>query len=134
MDIMNGIQHQSMSEISLLYIILLIILCSLVACNFGAGGYEPPEFIICFRSEWNAFYINNVLLNSGESHCALNQVAAVPEDVGTAGALRAVARHLTADDILVCSWSLFLHFSWFLVLFSFGRSIVSFDCHILSST
>lgn len=29
------------------------------------------------------------------------QVAAVPEDVGTAGALRAIAHHLTAKDILV---------------------------------
>lgn len=32
--------------------------------------------------------------------CVL-QVAAVPEDVGTAGALRAIAHHLTANDILV---------------------------------
>lgn len=29
------------------------------------------------------------------------QVAAVPEDIGTAGALRAIARYLTAKDILV---------------------------------
>lgn len=29
------------------------------------------------------------------------QVAAVPEDVGTAGALRAIDHHLTAKDILV---------------------------------
>ena len=29
------------------------------------------------------------------------QVAAVPEDVGTAGAIRAIARRLTAKDILV---------------------------------
>lgn len=28
------------------------------------------------------------------------QVAAVPEDVGTAGAIRAIARHLYAKDIL----------------------------------
>lgn len=34
------------------------------------------------------------------------EVAAVPEDVGTAGALRAVARYLTADDILVVSGDL----------------------------
>lgn len=34
------------------------------------------------------------------------EVAAVPEDVGTAGALRAVAGHLTADDILVVSGDL----------------------------
>lgn len=34
------------------------------------------------------------------------EVAAVPEDVGTAGALRAVAHHLTADDILVVSGDL----------------------------
>ncbi|XP_021812773.1 translation initiation factor eIF-2B subunit gamma isoform X2 [Prunus avium] len=31
------------------------------------------------------------------------EVAAVPEDVGTAGALRAIAHHLTAKDILVVS-------------------------------
>ncbi|KAL5583210.1 hypothetical protein UlMin_015652 [Ulmus minor] len=31
------------------------------------------------------------------------QVAAVPEDVGTAGALRAIVHHLTANDILVVS-------------------------------
>ncbi|KAM1255965.1 hypothetical protein ACFX1Q_030140 [Malus domestica] len=31
------------------------------------------------------------------------EVAAVPEDVGTAGALRAIAHHLTANDILVVS-------------------------------
>lgn len=29
------------------------------------------------------------------------QVAAVPEDIGTAGALRAIDHHLTAKDILV---------------------------------
>lgn len=29
------------------------------------------------------------------------QVAAVPEDVGTGGAIRAIAHHLTAKDILV---------------------------------
>ncbi|KAF9596260.1 hypothetical protein IFM89_008423 [Coptis chinensis] len=34
------------------------------------------------------------------------EVAAVPEDVGTAGALRAIAHHLTADDILVVSGDL----------------------------
>uniref|UniRef100_A0A0D6QX99 Translation initiation factor eIF2B subunit gamma n=1 Tax=Araucaria cunninghamii TaxID=56994 RepID=A0A0D6QX99_ARACU len=34
------------------------------------------------------------------------EVAAVPDDVGTAGALRAVAHHLTADDILVVSGDL----------------------------
>ncbi|XP_057872290.2 uncharacterized protein LOC131078572 [Cryptomeria japonica] len=34
------------------------------------------------------------------------EVAAVSEDVGTAGALRAVAHHLTADDILVVSGDL----------------------------
>ncbi|KAA8549995.1 hypothetical protein F0562_001679 [Nyssa sinensis] len=34
------------------------------------------------------------------------EVAAVPEDVGTAGALRAIARHLTANDILVVSGDL----------------------------
>lgn len=33
------------------------------------------------------------------------QVAAVPEDVGTAGALRAIAHHLTAKDILVSTKS-----------------------------
>ncbi|XP_048232220.1 translation initiation factor eIF-2B subunit gamma isoform X3 [Ricinus communis] len=33
-------------------------------------------------------------------------VAAVPEDVGTAGALRAIAHHLTAKDILVVSGDL----------------------------
>ncbi|PON74137.1 Nucleotidyl transferase domain containing protein [Parasponia andersonii] len=39
------------------------------------------------------------------SHRALfcGEVAAVPEDVGTAGALRAIAHHLTANDILVVS-------------------------------
>ncbi|GMN47125.1 hypothetical protein TIFTF001_016314 [Ficus carica] len=31
------------------------------------------------------------------------EVAAVPEDVGTAGAIRAIAHHLTANDILVVS-------------------------------
>ncbi|KAJ6310181.1 hypothetical protein OIU76_014997 [Salix suchowensis] len=34
------------------------------------------------------------------------KVAAVPEDVGTAGALRAIAHHLTASDILVVSGDL----------------------------
>ncbi|VFR02668.1 unnamed protein product [Cuscuta campestris] len=34
------------------------------------------------------------------------EVAAVPEDVGTAGALRAIDRHLTAKDILVVSGDL----------------------------
>ncbi|XP_039127768.1 translation initiation factor eIF-2B subunit gamma [Dioscorea cayenensis subsp. rotundata] len=34
------------------------------------------------------------------------EVAAVPEDIGTAGALRAVAHHLTASDILVVSGDL----------------------------
>ncbi|KAF9675630.1 hypothetical protein SADUNF_Sadunf09G0052100 [Salix dunnii] len=34
------------------------------------------------------------------------RVAAVPEDVGTAGALRAIAHHLTASDILVVSGDL----------------------------
>ncbi|XP_076947178.1 uncharacterized protein LOC143619033 [Bidens hawaiensis] len=34
------------------------------------------------------------------------QVAAVPEEVGTAGALRAIAHHLTASDILVVSGDL----------------------------
>ncbi|KAG8654987.1 hypothetical protein MANES_05G199900v8 [Manihot esculenta] len=34
------------------------------------------------------------------------QVAAVPEDVGTAGALRAIAHHLTAKDILVVTGDL----------------------------
>jgi len=29
------------------------------------------------------------------------QVAAIPEDVGTAGAIRAISHHLTAKDILV---------------------------------
>lgn len=32
---------------------------------------------------------------------AILQVAAVPEDVGTAGAIRAIAHHLTATDVLV---------------------------------
>jgi len=31
-------------------------------------------------------------------------VAGVPEDVGTAGALRSVAHHLTANDVLVKSF------------------------------
>lgn len=35
------------------------------------------------------------------------QVAAVPEDVGTAGALRAIAHHLTAKDIMVS-----IHILW----------------------
>ncbi|KAK6936922.1 Nucleotidyl transferase domain [Dillenia turbinata] len=34
------------------------------------------------------------------------EVAAVPEDVGTAGAIRAIAHHLTASDILVVSGDL----------------------------
>ncbi|XP_048135978.1 translation initiation factor eIF-2B subunit gamma isoform X2 [Rhodamnia argentea] len=34
------------------------------------------------------------------------EVAAVPEDIGTAGALRAIAHHLTAKDILVVSGDL----------------------------
>ncbi|GKV26313.1 hypothetical protein SLEP1_g35644 [Rubroshorea leprosula] len=34
------------------------------------------------------------------------EVAAVPEDVGTAGAIRAIAHHLTAEDILVVSGDL----------------------------
>ncbi|KAJ6841984.1 translation initiation factor eIF-2B subunit gamma isoform X2 [Iris pallida] len=34
------------------------------------------------------------------------EVAAVPEDVGTAGALRAVAHHLTANDVLIVSGDL----------------------------
>ncbi|KAI4385402.1 hypothetical protein MLD38_003432 [Melastoma candidum] len=34
------------------------------------------------------------------------EVAAVPEDIGTAGALRAIAHHLTAKDILVLSGDL----------------------------
>ena len=34
------------------------------------------------------------------------QVAAVPEDVGTAGSLRAIAHHLTAKDIMVSMYSL----------------------------
>ncbi|MED6139823.1 hypothetical protein PIB30_117063 [Stylosanthes scabra] len=34
------------------------------------------------------------------------EVAAVPEDVGTAGAIRAIAHHLTAKDILVVSGDL----------------------------
>ncbi|XP_047341196.1 translation initiation factor eIF-2B subunit gamma [Impatiens glandulifera] len=34
------------------------------------------------------------------------EVASVPEDVGTAGALRAIARHLTSHDILVVSGDL----------------------------
>ncbi|KAF5197321.1 Translation initiation factor eif-2b subunit gamma [Thalictrum thalictroides] len=34
------------------------------------------------------------------------EVAAVPEDVGTAGALRSIVHHLTADDILVVSGDL----------------------------
>ncbi|XP_018833106.1 translation initiation factor eIF-2B subunit gamma [Juglans regia] len=34
------------------------------------------------------------------------EVAAVPEDVGTAGALRAIARHLTAKDIMVVNGDL----------------------------
>ncbi|KAJ8751441.1 hypothetical protein K2173_016651 [Erythroxylum novogranatense] len=34
------------------------------------------------------------------------EVAAVPEDVGTAGALRAISHHLTANDILVVSGDL----------------------------
>ncbi|CAK9153646.1 unnamed protein product, partial [Ilex paraguariensis] len=34
------------------------------------------------------------------------EVAAVPEDVGTTGALRAIAHHLTANDILVVSGDL----------------------------
>ncbi|KAJ4824120.1 hypothetical protein Tsubulata_008869 [Turnera subulata] len=36
----------------------------------------------------------------------LDPVATVPEDVGTAGALRAIAHHLTANDILVVSGDL----------------------------
>nr|CAD1829234.1 unnamed protein product [Ananas comosus var. bracteatus] len=34
------------------------------------------------------------------------EIAAVPEDIGTAGALRAVAHHLTANDVLVVSGDL----------------------------
>ncbi|GLT81793.1 hypothetical protein SLE2022_002260 [Rubroshorea leprosula] len=34
------------------------------------------------------------------------EVAAVPEDVGTADAIRAIAHHLTAEDILVVSGDL----------------------------
>ena len=40
------------------------------------------------------------------------QVAAVPEDVGIAGALQAIAHHLTSNDILVSIQTL----SSFLVL------------------
>lgn len=45
--------------------------------------------------------IRSIMQTEIASTFLILQVAAVPDDVGTAGALRAIAHHLTAKDVLV---------------------------------
>ncbi|XP_028759585.1 translation initiation factor eIF-2B subunit gamma [Neltuma alba] len=63
------------------------------------------KLIVVVEGEEEALHVGGWI--SGAYVDRLNvEVAAVPEDVGTAGAIRAIAHHLTAKDILVVSGDL----------------------------
>ncbi|GKV01518.1 hypothetical protein SLEP1_g14067 [Rubroshorea leprosula] len=63
---------------------------------------HPPATLLLAREAITRFYVSGYIIDSKTRI----QVAAVPEDVGTAGAIRAIAHHLTAEDILVVSGDL----------------------------
>ncbi|GAB4849495.1 hypothetical protein Ancab_004289 [Ancistrocladus abbreviatus] len=63
------------------------------------------DLIVVVESEESAFRVGGWISAAYVDRLHV-EVAAVPEDVGTAGALRAIAAHLTASDILVVSGDL----------------------------
>ncbi|KAH0713847.1 translation initiation factor eIF-2B subunit gamma [Solanum tuberosum] len=63
------------------------------------------DFIVVVEGESAALLVGGWISNAYVDRLHV-EVAAVPEDVGTAGALRAIDRHLTAKDILVVSGDL----------------------------
>ncbi|KAK6776775.1 hypothetical protein RDI58_027776 [Solanum bulbocastanum] len=63
------------------------------------------DFIVVVEGESAALLVGGWISNAYVDRLHV-EVAAVPEDIGTAGALRAIDRHLTAKDILVVSGDL----------------------------
>ncbi|XP_015056552.1 translation initiation factor eIF-2B subunit gamma isoform X1 [Solanum pennellii] len=63
------------------------------------------DFIVVVEGENAALLVGGWISNAYVDRLHV-EVAAVPEDVGTAGALRAIDHHLTAKDILVVSGDL----------------------------
>lgn len=63
------------------------------------------DFIVVVEGESAALLVGGWISNAYVDRLHV-EVAAVPEDVGTAGALRAIDHHLTAKDILVVSGDL----------------------------
>ncbi|KAL9333853.1 hypothetical protein Peur_073992 [Populus x canadensis] len=63
------------------------------------------DLIVVVEGEDAALHVGGWISNAYVDRLHV-EVAAVPEDVGTAGALRAIAHHLTANDILVVSGDL----------------------------
>ncbi|CAK7330731.1 unnamed protein product [Dovyalis caffra] len=63
------------------------------------------DLIVVVEGEDAAFHVGGWISNAYVDRLHV-EVAVVPEDVGTAGALRAIAHHLTANDILVVSGDL----------------------------
>ncbi|XP_008808583.1 translation initiation factor eIF-2B subunit gamma [Phoenix dactylifera] len=63
------------------------------------------ELIVVVEGEDAAFRVGGWISGAYVDRLHV-EVAAVPEDVGTAGALRAVAHHLTANDVLIVSGDL----------------------------
>ncbi|MBA0853466.1 hypothetical protein Goshw_018014, partial [Gossypium schwendimanii] len=67
------------------------------------GAWISGTFIDRLHVEKRGVFTICVTRTRGEGWI---QIAAVPEDIGTAGALRAISHHLTAKDILVVSGDL----------------------------
>ncbi|OIT38624.1 PREDICTED: translation initiation factor eIF-2B subunit gamma [Nicotiana attenuata] len=63
------------------------------------------DFIVVVEGESAALLVGGWISNAYVDRLHV-EVAAVPEDIGTAGALRAIDHHLTAKDILVVSGDL----------------------------
>ncbi|KAF8398189.1 hypothetical protein HHK36_017115 [Tetracentron sinense] len=74
-------------------------------CVTGAGFCKEVWGKWCWDGQ-NEYLVGKTMRYGKCSRRRYVGVAAVPEDVGTAGALRAVAHHLTANDILVVSGDL----------------------------
>ncbi|GKV50983.1 hypothetical protein SLEP1_g57661 [Rubroshorea leprosula] len=74
--------------------------------HFGPSGAKSlKDLIVVVEGKDAALHVGGWI--SGAFFDRLHvEVAAVPEDVGTAGAIRAIAHHLTAEDIWVLSGDL----------------------------
>ncbi|GLT66954.1 hypothetical protein SLA2020_392940 [Shorea laevis] len=74
--------------------------------RFGPSGAKQPQGSdVVVEGKDTALHVGGWISGAYVDRLHV-EVVAVPEDVGTAGAIRAIAHHLTAEDILVVSGDL----------------------------